>query len=247
MEKSVNGLWIGESLSTLQIISINSWIKNGFEFNLYTYENVKNVPLDVNLKDANDIIDKDKIFRYKDTGHVINGKPFGEGRVAGFSDWFRAKLLYQQGCIWVDMDVVCLRPFDIQDDYFFVKQNHVGNELSIATCFIYVKEKKSDVFEEWLNRIESFGHRLQDISWGDIGPDMLTDIVNNKSLYYFVQNKKTFCPIDYQDYHKIWTEDLNLKDSFGIHLWNAMWEQYEIDKEGNYTDSFFDKLKKKYL
>ena len=52
MEKSVNGLWIGESLSTLQIISINSWIKNGFEFNLYTYENVKNVPLDVNLKGA---------------------------------------------------------------------------------------------------------------------------------------------------------------------------------------------------
>ena len=28
---------------------------------------------------------------------------------------------------------------------------------------------------------------------------------------------------------------------------NAMWEQYEIDKEGNYTDSFFDKLKQMYL
>ena len=57
--------------------------------------------------------------------------------------------------------------------------------------FYLCKKKKSKVLEDWLDRIENLGHRLQDISWGDIG-DMLTDIVKDKSLYYFVQNKKHF-------------------------------------------------------
>ena len=81
------------NLSTLQIISINSWIKNGFEFNLYTYQDVNNVPSDVNLKDPNDIIHEDKIFRYKDTGHIINGKPFGEGSFLDFQIGFKCNII----------------------------------------------------------------------------------------------------------------------------------------------------------
>jgi len=38
-----------------------------------------------------------------------------------------------------------------------------------------------------------------------------------------------------------------LNNSFGIHLWNSMWNQYEVDKEIEYRDTFIEKLKGKYL
>ena len=88
---------------------------------------------------------------------------------------------------------------------------------------------------------------LTGIAWGDIGPDMLSDIIIDNSFYYYVMNKNTFCPIDWEEYHKIFTEDFDLNNSFGIHLWNSMWNQYEVDKEIEYSDTFIEKLKEKYL
>ena len=249
MEKEVNTLWIGNTLSTLQILCINSWLKNGFGFNLFVYEEVDNIPKGVNVLDANSILTKSKIFEYGSTGVIVNDRPFGEGSVAGFSDWFRVTLLYERGGIWIDMDVICLKPFETNEDYFFVEQDHPSKTLSIATCFMYVKEKHSKIFKEWLDRIEKMEseNTLTDIAWGEIGPDMLSDIIIENSLYYYVENKNTFCPIDYTDYHRIFTENFDLNDSFGIHLWNSMWNQYDIDKEVKYSDTFIEKLKEKYL
>jgi len=63
----VNSLWvgdyqsegylrIGEPLSPLQIISINSFIQKGFQYNLYVYGVVENIPKGVNVIDGNEIL-----------------------------------------------------------------------------------------------------------------------------------------------------------------------------------------------
>ena len=248
-EKVVNGLWIGNELSTIQIMCLNSWIRNGYAFNLYTYEEIKNLPDGVNVLDAKQVLGLDKIFTYKDTGIVLNGKPFGVGSYAGFSDWFRARLLFEKGGIWVDLDVVCLKPFYTDKDYFFVEQKHPSFDLSVATCFIYSKNKKSLVFKEWLDRINKIviEKGVENIYWGEIGPDMMTDIIISQGLTSYVEDKNTFCPIDYTNCHEIWTEDVKLENSFGIHLWNAMWDQHGIDKNAQHVNSLYDKLKEKFL
>ena len=77
----IQGLWIGHELSRFEYNSIKSYIKQGYEYHLYTYENVKNIPKGVILKDGNEILDSSYIFYY-------------EGSIAPFSDIFRYKLLF---------------------------------------------------------------------------------------------------------------------------------------------------------
>ena len=65
MIKVVNSLWIGEELLPLQLISINSFLAKGFKYNIYLYDEVKNIPSGVNILDGNNIIDESEIFFYK--------------------------------------------------------------------------------------------------------------------------------------------------------------------------------------
>lgn len=125
--KNVHGLWIGDELSPMELLTISSFISNGYNFFLWIYKPLKNeLPKGCVCSDANQILPKESIFTYKYTSQF--GK--GVGSYAGFSDIFRYKLLYEKGGWWVDMDVTCLKPFNITTPYFF--RNHhslplVGN------------------------------------------------------------------------------------------------------------------------
>lgn len=129
IEANVHGLWIGGKLSNLELLTISSFINNGYIFHLWTYEQIEtSLPKEVKLEDANEIIDQSKVFRYQNNSQ-FNG---GQGSVAGFSDIFRYKLLYEKGGWWVDMDVSCLKPFDVKTDYFFRSHHQlklVGNVM----------------------------------------------------------------------------------------------------------------------
>ena len=52
----VKGLWIGESLSEIEIISIKSFQKQGHIFELFTYGEVKNIPSKTVVRDGNEML-----------------------------------------------------------------------------------------------------------------------------------------------------------------------------------------------
>ncbi|HET7290318.1 MAG TPA: hypothetical protein VFJ67_07775, partial [Thermodesulfobacteriota bacterium] len=55
----IQSMWIGSELSVMEQLSIISFLSNGHSYHLYTYNEVKNVPEGVTLKDANGIITPD--------------------------------------------------------------------------------------------------------------------------------------------------------------------------------------------
>jgi hypothetical protein len=121
----VHGLWIGNRLSDIEILTLRSFIHQGHEFHLWIYEPISNIPGQVVTRDANQVIPaKDIIVRkYNDP---VTG--VGKGSVgAPFSDMFRYKLLYEYGGWWVDMDMTCLKPLQIEEPYFF--RNHLFLEI----------------------------------------------------------------------------------------------------------------------
>ena len=103
----IQGLWIGAELSVMEQLSIASFLRNGHEYHLYTYAELANVPAGTVIRDANEILPAAAIFQYKDRPSY-----------AGFSNFFRYKLLLERGGWWVDSDLVCLRPFDFTVEYF---------------------------------------------------------------------------------------------------------------------------------
>lgn len=46
----IQGLWIGDKLSQFEYASIKSWLNNGFEYHLYIYEPIENIPNGVIVK-----------------------------------------------------------------------------------------------------------------------------------------------------------------------------------------------------
>ena len=96
----INGLWISESdeLPIMAVMSINSYIKHGHVFVLWSYrQDYVNLPKNCILRDANEIIPW--TMAYKDVLDTY----------AHFSDLWRWKFLYENGGFWTDLDVICLK------------------------------------------------------------------------------------------------------------------------------------------
>ena len=127
----VHGLWIGDRLSALEFLCIQSFAAQGHEFHLWAYEPpVQPLPAGVVLRDASSILPASTIFRYR------HGNTFGHGRgsLAGFSDIFRYKLLYEEGGWWTDMDICCLRPLDFASPYVFRSHDVLAVVGNLMKC-----------------------------------------------------------------------------------------------------------------
>ena len=109
---TVHGLWIGERLSLMEQLTLRSFVACGHRFVLWLYGRLEeDVPPGVEVRDACTIIPRQRVFSYK-----AGIRP---GSYAGFSDLFRYKLLYDCGGWWSDLDVVCLKPLDLDAWYAF--------------------------------------------------------------------------------------------------------------------------------
>lgn len=154
--KHINGLWIGNKLSNIELLTISSFIKQGHSFHLWTYEKLLNqLPPEVIIEDANEILPRESIFRY----NHVNKYGHGKGSVSGFSDIFRYKLLYEKGGWWVDMDVTCFKPLNISVPYFFRKHHDlelVGNVMKapphsplMLACFEEAQREVNENNTDW--------------------------------------------------------------------------------------------------
>lgn len=97
-----NSYWGGGDLFPYARLSINSYIKQGHKYLLWTHEDLKNVPDGAIVKDANEIIPAQKFYERNDWRKCLS-----------FSDWFRYKLMYERGGWWVDTDAVLMPDADI--------------------------------------------------------------------------------------------------------------------------------------
>jgi|HubBroStandDraft_6_1064221.scaffolds.fasta_scaffold01118_3 glycosyltransferase involved in cell wall biosynthesis len=127
----VHGLWIGQRLSKLELLTIHSFLRHGHEFHLWLYDDLETLlPDNVILENAEEILPHSRIFRRRDTDPETG---VGRCSLGSFADLFRYKLLFERGGWWADMDVTCLRPFDFQTDYVF-RSHRVGVVNNIIKC-----------------------------------------------------------------------------------------------------------------
>jgi len=125
---TVQGLWIGESLSPMEQLGIRSFLANGHDFHLYTYQPLECVPSGTVLKDANEILSESSIFT-RQTGA-------GKGSLSGFTNFFRYELLHRRGGWWADRDMVCLRRLPEYNVPFFAKEWQERRSASSLRKFV---------------------------------------------------------------------------------------------------------------
>lgn len=237
----IQTLWIGDTLSTMELISLNSFVKNNMEIHLYCYENIKNVPEGVIVKNGSDILPKEDIFSYQ----VGPGK----GSFSAFSNYFRYKLLYEKGGWWVDTDMVCLQPWDFEDNYVFCSEEEYGTGLTIVNTGAIKCPSNSAIMGYCYN--ECLKQNKDTLEWGTVGPKLLAQAVNKFNYKKYVKPTHTFSFIAPFRSNLFIEENKKLKPSksiYGLHLWNEAWRRLGIDKHGTYpSTSIYEQLKAEYV
>ncbi len=236
MNEIIQGLWVGPELSVMEQLSVSSFLQNGHQYHLYVYDDVANIPEGAVVKDGNEILPASRIFQYKQ-----------QPSYSGFSNFFRYKLLLERGGWWVDIDTICLKPFDFCEDYVFSSEMAMGQDfINSGICKV---PAKSDVMAyAWAVCEQKDPEKLV---WGEIGPRLIAAAVKEFSLERYKQPPEVFCPLGYGDWQKVLEPGADLKlneRSYAIHLWNERWRAARQDKNASYPeDCFYEQLKRRYL
>lgn len=229
--KTVNAMWIGKCLSTCELLTIKSYLNNGHDFVLWAYDDISTqLPEGTILKDASEIIPRDKVFSYRFANQFGHGK----GSYAGFSDIFRYRLLFLHGGWWTDMDVTCLKPLDFEEEYVF-RSHHtlplVGNVMKcpkgsplMEKCYLEAVEKVDENNRDWHLPIQ-----------------ILADNVNAMGLGSCV---KTFSNEDSWNLVRgMLARRSDIPDNWSVIHWvNEEWRRNGIDRNAFIRSSLFSEL-----
>lgn len=246
--------WAYGKLSKLETLSITSFVKQGYEVNLWTYGDMPNAPKGSIVKDAREILDEKYVF--------LNQR----GSYAGFSDLFRYAVLSSIGGLYSDTDVIALKPASELPTEPFLVTERAGQKKNLKN-FIrrLLKLEKQDringniiynphpVEGDLIDLAYAYSLRFpkSDVKWSEIGPSLLTAIVNIHSNHGFVIQGPDFSnPISYSFCpDKLLTPNIKMPStSFFLHCYNEKWRRAGKDKNDEYpVNSILNNLEKLYL
>ncbi len=220
----------------MERLCISSFQRHGHLFHLYVYQETEGVPPGTVLCDGNEILPASAIFTYREYPTY-----------AGFANFFRYKLLLENGGWFVDLDTICLKPFQFTADYVFSSQHREG-QVDVNLAAMRVPPDSAVIRRAWESCLAMDRHNLQ---WGQSGPYLMTRAVEQEGLSRYVLSPETFCPVAFAEWEKVlatgpcWEPGA---DPYAIHLWNELWRRAGQDKDASYdAGCLYEQLKKAYL
>jgi hypothetical protein len=240
VKEIINSLWVGRSMSLMEQLSITSFLKNGYEYHLYGYDKIANVPAGAILRDAGEILPASEIFCYQQGP--------GKGSVAAFSNLFRYKLLLERGGWWTDTDMVCLRALDFAEPIVFASERC---DAGVQTTNSILKLPQGHEVARLCYEAARQEDRAK-LTWGKTGPALIDRIVRETGLQHFVKAPDVFCPVNHWEWQSFLAvkskplAQLITNESRAVHLWHEMWRRAGIKMEtaGKEVTPFAELLRK---
>jgi hypothetical protein len=232
----IRGLWVGAGLSSLEELSIRSFLAHGHEYHLYSYTPLAHVPEGTVLRDAREILPEEIVFRHHEAGSL-----------GPFSDVFRYELLRREGGWWVDLDVVCLRPFPEPEQYMIASLLRPNGRIVPSGAVLYAGAG-SPLSEMLCERV--YEKDWNEIEYTEIGPDLVSSVVAELGMQQFVAPWKTFCPIVVGRW---WDTFLPGRaphfgpQTLAVHMWHEMWRHARLDTDEDYgPNSLYNILRRRF-
>lgn len=234
-----------KGIGLMEILTIKSWLDNGYKFHLYTYNLNDRIFLKFQelfdnfiLKDANEIVSFSEYFS-DDRGGV---------GVAAFSDFFRFNLLYQKDALWVDLDMICLNPCDYNEkEYIFSKEiDDDPNKARITTSLLKFP-KQSEFGKLLIEEAKKIVNNRKTIPWGVIGPDFLAKWVKECDLEKHALDYKDTCQIPWKNARDFINKEKTFDENKPcLHLFSEMWRTYKMNKNHFYKSCIYGFLLQKH-
>ena len=256
----VNMLWIGDVLGPIELMSVVSFLKAGHKVILHSYEHVKNTPHGVEMENAENVVDRQKISELRH---------YKTGSFALASDYFRFKLQQKSLGIWADLDMVCLTPIKISKDILFGKESntHINGAILYAKHGHPIVEEALAFFDNhqippWTRTRDAvrlhLAQHLQGKSitpamlpWGSFGPKAITYLAKKHGAFDLAAPCDVFYPINFREAPVLYDAARSL-DEFctertkTVHLWNEVLRSSGLKSQRPPTNSPMGNLMKRF-
>ena len=233
MLETLNGLWFGDRLGYLEQLSIKTALALGHPYVVYSYDpsSLAGVPDGAELRHAHEIKDDPRRTKY------LAGK-----FKALASDFFRYELLAQGKGMWVDLDLIFLRPLQFDSDFVFgwERENSLnGAVLKLPADSAMLAELRAIPEKNWCpphagprQRVRYYWRRLQgdveldDLPWGAAGPGMITWLAQRTGAAALAQPIPVFYPLPYDKGPLLFgppaaVDTLITPETRAIHMWHS--------------------------
>ncbi|SEI00718.1 hypothetical protein SAMN05216228_101549 [Rhizobium tibeticum] len=179
--------WYGGRLDALEQACAHSFIKHGYRLILFSYQPIENAPDGVELRNAADVLPEELTKSF-----LLDGKP----HLAPFSDLFRYKMIRDCDLVWTDLDVLMIKrlPDELPGD-IVVREEQGG--LNNAVLHIRSKQTLDRLIEQ------AMAVAGRNLVWGQTGPILLTQVVNELREKIETTSHSVFYPIEHYDLFKI--------------------------------------------
>ena len=227
-------LWIGDRLGAIELASLHSFVALGHRPTVYSYAPISNLPEQVDAGDAATIMPSARILVYKD-----RKKP----SPALHANLFRYAMIAQTGKVWVDLDIIALRPFDFATDHVFGLERAgsvnnavlgLGSQSPTLTDLLKFRPETRGVAPHitglrrakyWLKTLGR-GQPIDGWAWGSTGPKALTLYLQKHGEIEHALSPEAFYPVAVHDHAQLLepgrlTETDFGPGSFSIHLWGS--------------------------
>lgn len=221
----VHMFWAYGDLGRLERICARSFLRLGYEINLWTYGQQEPLTNSMNVFDARDILPESAIFKNK------------LGSYASFADWFRYSVLQRHGGIYSDTDVIALADPEVFTLNTLVTERLPdGKQVLNNNLIAYFEPEDGSLIDLCLAVAERF--KKDEITWGELGPQLLTSCANLLPNHGFQVKPPNFAnPIDcWLSPGAFLTSTMLPEDTGFLHLYNERWRQSGINKEAEFPE-----------
>lgn len=232
--------WPYGNFSNVERISTKSFLRHGYQLNIWTYEDFSGAPSGATLKDAREVLPESQIFSMP------------SGSYAPVSDIFRYTVLNKIGGLWVDADVVALKPFkeSLAQPFLVTERLPVTSVKELAKKILGRSSPlvagnvlfnpvptPGNIIDLACNYSERFPK--EKIRWGELGPNLLNAIEKIYPDHGFKVMKPEFAnSIDYWNCPRALLKPgpkLHPDAAF-LHLYNQTWREAGIDKNAPFPE-----------
>lgn len=209
--------WHGP-LSATTYSCLASFPAAGANLRLYTYKTEIDAPDGVEVADARSICaDVSLLHRY-----IAGGRP----SLAAFSDRFRYSVIQQTGCCWVDADILCLKKPDFVSQPIVWGRQPEAHGKALINNAVLKLPAGHPVLSEMLAKSESAVD--VDMSWGAIGPFLLTEVAERHGVYESARGASEFYPVGPDQFWQMLLPkyrgdiEVAVRDATFLHLWSEL-------------------------
>jgi len=258
----INCFWHGRPLGEIEKICLLSMLRQNYKVRLFCYDPIANVPTGIEISDAREIMPRQELLVHRKTGSPSLG-----------SNKFRYLIMKKGLGVWLDTDVILLKPLPRTSDCIFGWQD----KNSICGAVLYLPQnspiidqicdfvsqeypippfyENSTRFDLQQKSISGHPVDVRDLPWGVYGPHALTYFVRKNGLTHFAKPSEVFYPIYLTEAHFLLSSKYEMRElltpsTIAVHLWNNALCDPKENRVGRLvveSGSFLEKFARKQL